>query len=136
VKRAIFVALGWLTAAIALYASLLALELYWNLYDWQPRTDWKAFGLILTTLFILAGMRFLSKAARDRFSQLVSLVACLALLALAVYVFPQEPLTHGVFARTGPSPLWYRASRLLVMALPGVFWSLDLLHRQRALKSR
>ena len=133
-KRAIFIILGWLTAAIALYVLVLALELYWNLYDWQPRTDWKAFGLILTMFTILVGMRFLAKAGRDRFSQFVSLIACLTLLALAIYVFPPEKLTQGVFARTTPSPLWYRASRLLVMALPGVFWGIELFHNERALK--
>lgn len=128
-KRSVIVALGWLVATFGLYVALLALELYWNLYDWQPRADWKALGLILGTLAILTGMRFLAKAARDCFSQGVSLVACLALLILAIYVFPAEPLTQDVFARTSPSPLWYRTARFLVMALPSVFWSLELLCR-------
>ena len=61
----------------------------------------------------------------------MSLAACLALLALAVYVLPPEPMTQGLFAREARSPLWYRAARFVLLALPGVFWGLGELHRRK-----
>jgi hypothetical protein len=132
-KRAILLALGWLVAAAGLYVALVVLELDWNLYDWEPKLDLKASGLIAGMLAMLAAIRLLARASRDRFSQTVSLVICLTLLALAVYVSPPEPMTQGLFAREAPSPLWYRAARFAVLALPGVFWSLDLLRRRNRL---
>jgi hypothetical protein len=120
-KRAILLSLGWLLSAAGLYAALVVLELYWNLYDWQPKLDLSASGLILGMLVFLTAIRLLARAGCDRFSRAVSLVICLALLALAIYVVPPEPLTQGFFARATPSPLWYRAARLVVLALPSVF---------------
>ena len=130
-KRVILLSLGWLAAAAGLYATLVMLELYWNLYDWRPKLDWPAFGLIFGTLAPLAAIRFLALASRDCFSRCVSLVICLALLALAVYVVSPEPLTSGLFTREAPSPFWYRAGRLVVLALPGVFWGLGWLRRRK-----
>ena len=126
-KRAILLTLGWLLAAAGLYVALVMLELYWNLYDWQPRLDLRALGLFCGMVTVLVAIRFLARADGNRLSRGVSLVICLALLALGVYVFPAEPITHGMFARETPSPLWYRAGRFVLLALPSVFWGLGLL---------
>jgi hypothetical protein len=130
-KRAILLTLGWLVAAAGLYVALVMLEIYWNLFDWQPRLDLKATGLIFGILAVLAVIRFLARASCDRFSQGMSLAACLALLALAVYVFSPEPITQGLFARESPSPLWYRAARFVALALPSVYWGLGWLRRRK-----
>ena len=126
-KRAILLTLGWLLAAAGLYVALVMLELYWNLYDWQPRLDLRALGLFCGMISVLVAIRFLARAGGNRFSQGVSLVICLALLALGVYVFPAEPITHGMFARESPSPLWYRAARFVLLALPCLFWGVGML---------
>lgn len=128
-KRAILLSLGWLLAAVGLYAALVMLELYWNLYDWQPKLDLNASGLIFGMLALLAAIRLLARASGNRFSRGSSLVICLALLALAVYVVPAEPLTEGLFAREATSPFWYRAARFAVLALPSAFWSRGVLRR-------
>jgi hypothetical protein len=130
-KRAILLTLGWLLAATGLYVALVMLELYWNLTDWQPKLDSNASGLMTGILALLAAIGFLARASGDRFSQGLSLAICLALLALAVYVVPPEPMTQGLFARESPSPLWYRAARFVALALPSVFWGLGLLRRRK-----
>ena len=136
-KRTILLALGWLAAAAGLYVALVMLEFDWNLYDWQPRLDLKASGLIFGMLAALAAMWYLARVSCNRFSRGVSLAACLALLALAVYVLPSEPMTQGLFAREATSPLWYRAARFVLLALPSVFWVLGLLRRwQRPAQNR
>ena len=43
--RAFLLLLGWLVAAFALWVLLVGLELYWNLYTWQPKLDSRALGL-------------------------------------------------------------------------------------------
>jgi hypothetical protein len=130
-KRAILLTLGWLLAAAGLYVALVMLELYWNLYDWQPILDLKGSGLIFGILAVLAVIWFLARASHARFSQVVSLAACLALLAIAVYVLPPEPMTQGLFARKAPSPLWYRAVRFVLLALPSVFWALGRMRQRK-----
>ncbi|HWW02413.1 MAG TPA: hypothetical protein VNZ64_22130 [Candidatus Acidoferrum sp.] len=130
--RAILVTLGWVAAAAALYVTLVSFELYWNLFDWQPRMDRNAFGLVFGVCAVLVAIRFLARAASDRMSLGVSLVLCLGLLVLAIYVLPSEPLTQGLFARKQPSPLWYRVGRLVVLALPGSLWARAVLSRRKA----
>jgi hypothetical protein len=130
-KRTILLARGWLAAAAGLYVALVMLEFDWNLYDWQPRLDLKASGLIFGTLAAFAAMWCLARVSCNRFSRGVSLAACLALLALAVYVLPSEPMTQGLFAREAASPLWYRAARFVLLALSSVFWVLGLLRRRQ-----
>jgi hypothetical protein len=125
--RAILLSLGWLLSAAVIYTGLVALELYWNLSDWQPKLDLNAAGLIFGMLAALAAIRLLARTGKDRFSGGVSLAICLALLALAFYVVSAEPLTQGLFGREAHSPLWYRAGRFVVLALPGVFWGLGWL---------
>jgi hypothetical protein len=53
--------------------------------------------------------------------RLVSIMTCAFLLGLAIYTFPAEPLTTGLFARELSSPLWYRGGRLVLMTIPLLF---------------
>jgi hypothetical protein len=110
---------------------LVILELYWNLFDWQPRIDSKAMGLVAGLCSAVIAMFLLSQINQGRLSQFVSLLLCLALLALAVYVFPAEPITQGMFGRREASPLWYRAARFVVMVLPLSFWVRGFLRRRK-----
>jgi hypothetical protein len=126
VRRTILIVLGWVITAAALYLLLVGLELYWNLYTWQPRPDLLGSGLLLGAVLAVAAAWFFARASRDRISRGVSLVICCALLALAVYLLPPEPFTEGLFSRELPSPLWYRASRSLLLAAPAAFWILTL----------
>ena len=118
--------LGWLVAAFALWVLLVALEIYWNLRDWQPRLDSRFMAIGLGVSAALAVMWMLARVGRQRSARAVALVICLALLSLGVYVLPAEPLTSGLFAREIQSPLWYRGGRLGVLALPMLFWTLAL----------
>jgi hypothetical protein len=122
--RPFLLVLGWLAAALCLWALLVVLEVYWNLYDWQPELDARSLGVGLGVCVALAGMLLLARARGQRAARGVSLAICLALLGLAVYVFAPEPLTAGLFARERSSPAWYRASRFFVLAAPTLFWVL------------
>ena len=128
--RAILLILAWLMAAAGLYAGLVALEFYWNVWDWQPNLDLIAWGLMSATFAFVLAMRLLAPASRDRMSQFVSLVLCVALLVLGCYVLAPEPLTQGLFARERSSPFWYRFGRLVVLALPTVVWVRGLVVRR------
>jgi hypothetical protein len=122
IARAFALSVGWLGAVLGLYVCLVGLELYWNFFDWLPRWDWKVALFFVAILMMLTAVWFLRRGTPDRFSRAVSLLLCLALIALALYVLPPERLSEGLFARTSPSPLWYRGGRLIVMWLPAVFW--------------
>jgi hypothetical protein len=130
-KRSLLLSLGWLVSAAGLYATLVGLELYWNLYDWQPIADGKTLIVCLVMLSFLTAIGCLARATRDRFTMILSLVLCVALVALAVYVFPSEPPTQGLFARESPSPFWYRGARFVTLALPGAAWVWGWLSRRR-----
>jgi membrane protease YdiL (CAAX protease family) len=104
---------------------------YWNLYDWQPKPDLTALGLVLGVLLILLLIGFLAGASVHPATRGLSLVMCLALLALAFYVLPREPLTNGLFTRTQSSPVWYRAGRFAVLALPTALWSFGFRRRRK-----
>ncbi len=60
-KRSMLLALGWISAALGLYTSLVILELYWNLYDWQPTVDLKVLGLTCVVCSMLLAMAFLAR---------------------------------------------------------------------------
>ena len=121
--RTILLTLAWVVASLGLYAALVALEFYWNVWDWQPNLDPIAWGLLVAVFGFVFAMRLLASATRDRMSQAVSLLLCAALLALGFYVLAPEPLTQGLFARERSSPFWYRFGRLVVLALPTVVWA-------------
>src|SRR5262245_28838875 len=105
VKR-LLLALVWLLASLALYGALVALEFYWNVPDWQPRFDAMAGGLLVWIAFLLLVIWALSQAKSNRLAQIASLIFCAALLVLAIYVFPPEPLKPGLLGRDSSSPLW------------------------------
>src|SRR5579859_2110507 len=96
--RSLVLILGWTVAAITLYAGLVALELYWNLFDWLPRMDSKAICLVIVLPAALSCFWWLAAHSVDRGSRMFSLVACLALVALGVYVFPPEQKSQGLFS--------------------------------------
>jgi hypothetical protein len=130
VTRAIFVTFAWIMAAVGLYAAVVVLEFYWNVWDWQPNLDLFAWGLMVAIFGFVLVMRLLAPSSRDRTSQGVSLLLCVALLVLGFYVLAPEPLTQGLFAREGSSPFWYRFGRVVVLALPTVVWARGLLLRK------
>jgi len=127
--RAVLLILGWLVAALSLWALLVVLEVYWNLYDWQPILDLRSVGLGFGICLAVAGMLLLALAPRQHAACIVSLIICFALLALAVYVLPPEPTTSGLFARERPSPAWYRFGRFVLLAAPMMCWVIGLLRR-------
>ena len=131
--RPILLVLGWLLGATALYVALVLLELHWNLYEWRPTLDLTTLGLILGMCVILVLIGLLARASFHPAVRGVSFLIALALFALAVYVSPREPLTHGLFARTRTSPLWYRAGRFAILASPTTLWTFGLRrHRKMA----
>lgn len=112
----------WVLAEGGLYVSLVVLEVYWNLFDWQPRLDLPALGIIVWMGIMLAALWFLATTNGDRITSGVSLLLCAALVALAIYVVAPEPLKPGLLGRDAASPLWYRAGRVAILILPAVFW--------------
>jgi hypothetical protein len=124
-RISILLVAGWLVATSGLYVALVLLELRWNLYDWQPRYDLQGDCLVCGTGCLIYVFWLLAKAGGNRVIRTVSFLACLALLALGVYIMPPEPLTAGVFGREQSSPSWYRGARTLALILPGIFWSLN-----------
>jgi hypothetical protein len=117
---------------VALYLALLAIELYWNLFDWRPRADLTSFGACGGITFLVVGIWFLAQARGDAVTRTASLLACLALFALGVHAGRPEPPGQGLFARDTPSPFWYRGSRLIVMTLPAAFWIYGLRRNRRS----
>src|SRR5438132_8433882 len=96
--RALLLSLGWLVAAMGLYVAVVVLEFYWNFFDWQPELDLRAWFFFVGMVCALVATRFLAWAARDRLSQGVSLVLCLALLVLAVYESTRLNSSHTVIS--------------------------------------
>lgn len=129
--RAILLTLAWVGAAVGFYVALVVLEYYWNAWDWLPDLDLIGWGLLVGVFGFLVVMRLLASAARDRLSQAVSLVLCVALLGLGCYVVAPEPLTEGMLGRGHSSPFWYRFGRLGVLALPSVIWVRGLVVRKQ-----
>ncbi len=130
-KRNILLALAWIAAALCLYTALVILELYWNLYDWQPVMDLKALGLTCGVGSILLAIAFLARTRCHATVRWFSLVVCLALLALGVYVLPREPVTHGLFAREHASPAWYRGARFILLLAPTLLWGTGFLRLRK-----
>jgi hypothetical protein len=114
-----------LLAGAALYLPLLLLDCYWNLSNWHPRLDWPALVLFVWLLLDLALLRLLLRKARTKIPRAFAFVICLLLLALGLYALPAEPLSTGLFARQAPSPWWYRGARLILLALPALWWWLS-----------
>src|ERR1044071_6731592 len=111
-RRTLFLLVAWTTSFLALYLSLVGLELDWNLFDWLPRHDAKAIALMIIALAALTALWCLAIRSTPGFSRMFSFVGCLVLFFLGVYVLPAEPEGKGFFSRRSPSPLWYRGGRL------------------------
>jgi amino acid permease len=111
---------------------MVLLELDWNLYDWEPQFDFKGIASVIVSVAVLAIIYFLARSTRDRFSKTVSFLLVVTLAGISIYTFPRETQTSGLFARQSPSPLWYRGGRLLLMILPGVFWTIGVFGKRKA----
>jgi hypothetical protein len=109
------------------------LEVHWNLVNWKPLLDWISLLLMLMLAGILLGFIRLFQAESRRLMRGFSLLICVALLGLGIYLLPQEPLTEGLFARNTPSPAGYRIGRLLVMAAPTALWLCSLRNQKKTL---
>jgi hypothetical protein len=123
-KRSILLCIGWLAVGAAVVAALWSTEMHWNFFDFSPKWDAEALGYAALVLFALIGSWFLARASRDRGSQIVSLVICVALVAFGVLVCRPEPVTHGWLGRDAPSPIWFRGGMAVVLLLPSMFWIL------------
>ena len=123
-KRTVFLIAGWVLLAVALYLPLLLLDVYWNIVTWRPEWDGTALFLLVWIGAAAAGCYWMARASRDRLTRVVSLLICMALLALGVYVCRAEPMSFGMFGRETSSPWWYRAGRLLVLGTPALLWCL------------
>src|ERR1051325_1594491 len=121
-KRPLLLAFAWLLLAGALYLPLLLLELYWNIISWRPTWDWRALLLLLWMAAVLLGFSTLARVNCHPTARISSLLICLSLFALGVYVTPAEPLSTGIFGRVASSPFWYRDARLFLMAVPLCMW--------------
>ena len=115
------VSAGWMALAVWLYVDVLLLDVSWNLVTWHPRLDLTSLAVLACAIPGLWGTWSLARATTGPASRIVAALACLTLVAVAIYAAPAEELSPGMFGRDSASPLWYRAARVVVMALPGVF---------------
>jgi hypothetical protein len=107
---------------LVFYLCFLFLDVRWNFPDWGLDLDLEVILDLAAIVGALVGFWLLAKATAHRISRTVSLLACVALLAIGLGVLRSEPLTHGLFARESASPRWYRYSRLALLACPLAFW--------------
>ena len=121
-RRNVLLIAGWIIVSLTLYGASVGLEVHWNLFDWLPRFDIAAGGLIMVVLLAVTAIWFLTRGLGNRWVQLFSLLVSLAFVALAIYVLPAEPKSEGLFGRELASPWWYRGSRLVFMCCPSFFW--------------
>src|SRR5262249_14769049 len=89
---------------------------------WRPTWDWRALLLLLWVAAVLLGFRTLARASGHPTVRIISLVICLSLFALGVYVTPAESLSSGMFGRVASSPFWSRTARLVLIAVPLCVW--------------
>ena len=123
-KHSILLCIGWLAIGVAVVAAMVCFEMHWNFFDFHPKWDAEALEYGVLVLLALAGSWFLARASRDRGSQVLSLIVCIALLAFGVLVCRPEPVTQGFLGRDTPSPLWFRGGMAMLLLLPGGFWIL------------
>lgn len=129
ILRMITIIVAWLAASYGLCSVLVGLEIHWNFFNWSPRWDAQSAFFAGNIAAILGCLWFLTEATRDRVTQVMAVILCLLLAALAIVWVHAEPLTGGILGRTAPSPLWYRLGCSLVLCLPGMFWLRKLRHR-------
>ena len=130
--RTMLLIVGWILVLGANYFVFLALELYWNWFDWVPRFDLKSLGLLIGLLCVLVATWELARVPIHRVARIASFMGCLALFIIGAYVLPEEPKTAGLFSRESPSPLWYRGGRFMVMSCPSLLWAASVVRSRRA----
>jgi hypothetical protein len=118
----LFISGAWILSGAALYVALVGLEFCWNILAWEPVGSSTAWLLMALLAVLLMGFWFLARVPVNRVTRVVTLLVCVALASLAIYVLPEEVTKPGLFERPAPSPLWYRGGRAVLLFLPGVFW--------------
>jgi len=58
---------------------------------------------------------FLGRTSANSVTRIISFLLCLSFVALSIYIFPREATNPGLFERPGPSPLWYRGGRTVLL---------------------
>jgi len=122
--KSTLIILAWIITTVGLFLGLLILEFYWNVPAWEPEGDSIAGFLVAWLVAIVVAFWFLSRARVNWAARMFSFLICLGLFALAVHVLPAEPVKSGLFARSSPSPAWFRGGLALILAAPGIFWIL------------
>ena len=119
--RTLILGTAWVVATAFLYLNLVALEFYWNLFDWDPKFDLPSALLVAGLCIPLCATRYLARIRSNQVPKAVATICCLSLCLLGIYVLAAETKTTGLFARESPSPIWYRVARLFLLIQPGVF---------------
>lgn len=121
-KRAILASIGWCITGGVLYASVLSLDLHWNLFTWAPELDWLAL-LLLCGVAIGTGLAWgAAKCSRSNLTRGIGGLVSLFLACAGLYAIKAEPLQlEGALPRKEASPVWYRGSRVVLMSLPAAF---------------
>jgi hypothetical protein len=123
--KSFLLGLGWLGSAAGLYAAVVALDLYWNILDWLPRSDLVSWGFGLLIFITLLCLALLARAGGGRALRVWSLLLCVALTLPGIFALRPEPVRHGLLGREQSSPWFYRAGRLVILSAPFVFWVLS-----------
>ena len=121
-KKSIMLIVSWTVAAGALFYTVLLLSFHWNFFNWSPKWDLETVAELLIALTICAAIWFLARASRDKASRIVSILVCLLLAGFALALCPAEATSAGWLGRTQPSPVWFRAGRLLLLCVPAIIW--------------
>lgn len=114
-KAQIGLIVGWIIAVGALYASLVFLEFAWNFFSWGVNLNVSNMLLIVCMILGLVAIWFLAGKLEERKVAVISLVLLLGLFVFGVVVFEGRDDNNR-------SPAWYHLSRLVLMALPVMFW--------------
>ncbi len=139
--RSILTLLGWLAACFVFYWAMTMLDLLWNFFDWSPKFDPDVVMAGLEIAGSILAIWLLARITRDKVSQTGSCVLCVILVAVAVvWAWPEtvsdphffKSYGEALLARRSPSPLWFRGGRVLVMALPAMFWVLWFRRHRRS----
>jgi len=138
-KRTIILVIGWLAAYFILYAALMQIYVGLNLFDWQPKWDWRFPISGFCILASIVASWFLARAAHDRFSLIASFVVSLISVVFALFILPAEQIDTskesgflaGSYVRHSVSPLWFRGGIAAFMALPAAIWIGWLLWHRR-----
>jgi hypothetical protein len=118
---------AWFLSLLLLYAAIVALDLYWNVPDWQPR--WDSYGLLMVWCAYASAVLLsaLAVLAQNKIGRVLAIFVTAALLALGIYLVPAEPLSPGFLGRETASPLWYRTGRAGLLSLPACCWAFGFL---------